>query len=93
MHMKSVFRLHDGVQVRRERFGLLFYHYAGPKLFFVPCEDLVDESFFCGEQALGDLIDAVRDMRGWSEEVAKKQVLRLMELLTSKDLCYEQSVC
>jgi hypothetical protein len=39
------------------------------------------------------LIDAVRDRRGWSEETAKNQVLRLMELLTSKGLCYEQSVC
>ncbi len=93
MYMKSIFRLHEGVQVRREKFGLLFYHYAGPKLFFVPCGDMVDQSFFSGEQALGDLVHAVQHRRGWSEEIAEKQVVRLMELLTSKGLCYEQSLC
>lgn len=93
MCMKLAYRLSDGVQVRSERFGLLFYHYAGPKLYFVPSHDLIDESFFCGESTLGTLIGAVRDKRGWSEETAKRHVLSILHLLECRGLVHEQHVC
>jgi putative mycofactocin binding protein MftB len=92
MCTKSAYRLRKGVQVRQEKFGLLLYHYAGPKLYFVPSGDLVDESFFSGESTLGDLIDEVSGKRGWSEETAKLHVLRILNILKSKGLVYEQPV-
>lgn len=90
MCTKSAYRLSKGVQVRQERFGLLLYHYAGPKLFFVPSRDLVGESFFSGESTLGDLIDEVSDKRGWSAETARRHLLRILNILKSKGLVYEQ---
>jgi putative mycofactocin binding protein MftB len=93
MCRKSVYHLRDGVQVRSESFGLLFYHHAGPKLYFVPSRDLIDDSFFCGESTLGGLIGAVRDKRGWSEETAKRHVLSILHLLESRGLVHEQPVC
>lgn len=92
MCMSSVYRLCKGVQVRPERFGLLFYHCAGPKLYFVPSNDLVDESFFRGNQTLGDLTGAIRDRRGWSEEAAERHLSKLMQLMKSRGLVYEQPV-
>ncbi len=93
MYTKSAYRLCEGVQVRPEKFGLLFYHYAGPKLYFVPSNDLVDESFFHGAQTLDDLVVAVRDRRGWSEKTAEQHLLSLLKLLKSKGLVHEQSIC
>lgn len=46
MRTDSRYRLCTGVQVRSEKFGLLFYNYAGPKIYFVPSRDLVDDGFF-----------------------------------------------
>lgn len=92
MCMSSVYRLCEGIQVRPEKFGLLFYHSAGPKLYFVRSNDLVDESFFCGKQTLRDLISAIRDARGWSEDVAERHLSGLMQLLKSRGLVYEQPV-
>jgi len=93
MGITARYLLCEGVQVRSESFGLLFYHYAGPKIYFVRSNDLVDESFFSGKQTLSDLIDALRQTRGWSEKLAKRQLSTLMRLLKSRGLVYEQPVC
>lgn len=91
--MDSTYQLCEGVQVRSEKFGLLFYHYAGPKLYFVRSNDLVDESFFSGKKKLSDLIGAIRERLGWSEKVIERQLSMLMRLLKSRGLVYEQPVC
>ncbi|MEW6140400.1 MAG: mycofactocin biosynthesis chaperone MftB [Thermodesulfobacteriota bacterium] len=93
MLTKSVYHLRHGVQVRSENFGLLFYHHAGPKLYFVPSRDLIDASFFYGESTLAGLIGAVRDKRGWSEETARLRILSILRLLKSRGLVYEQPAC
>lgn len=93
MGMDSIYQLCEGVQVRSEKFGLLFYHYAGPKLYFVRSSNLVDESFFSGKQKLSDLIGVIRKTRGWSEKVAERQLSTLMRLLQSRGLVHEQPLC
>lgn len=93
MGMTSTYKLCEGVQVRSEKFGLLFYHYAGPKIYFVRSNDLVDASFFSGRQPLGEAIRALRETRGWPEKLARGQLSKLMQLLTSRGLVYEQPVC
>lgn len=90
--MNSKYFISEGVQVRSERFGLLFYHYAGPKLYFVRSSDLVDETFFSGKQTVSDLIQTLRKTRGWSEELAERQLSKLMQPLKSRGLIYEQHV-
>ncbi len=51
MESQSVYVLEEGVQVRREKFGLLFYDYRGPRLYFVPSKDLLEDGFFDGTQS------------------------------------------
>jgi putative mycofactocin binding protein MftB len=46
------YKLAPGAQVREEKFGLLFYHRAGPRLYFLNCGALLGERFFAGEITL-----------------------------------------
>ena len=46
------YKLASGAQVREEKFGLLFYHRAGPRLYFLNCGALLGERFFAGEITL-----------------------------------------
>ena len=51
------YKLAPGAQVREEEFGLLFYHRAGPRLYFLNCGPLLDEHFFAGEFTLEKWMD------------------------------------
>ena len=50
--MAQKFKLAPGTQVREEDFGLLFYTQAGPRLYFLPSDDLLDHRFFNGDASL-----------------------------------------
>ncbi len=93
MRTDSKYRLCTGVQVRSEKFGLLFYNYAGPKIYFVPSRDLVHDSFFSGHQSIGDLIRSVEKRKGWSRRRTELQLSTFLRQLETKGLIYEQSVC
>ena len=93
MRTDSKYRLCKGVQVRSEKFGLLFYNYAGPKIYFVPSKDLVEDGFFSGSQSVFDLIRVLEKRKGWSKEQTEKQLLTLFRQLETKGLVYEQSIC
>jgi putative mycofactocin binding protein MftB len=93
MGPKSVYKLPDGVQVRREKFGLLFYDYRGPKLFFVPSKDLVEDDFFDGAHTIGGLVESICAEHDWPRGLVAGKVNLILELLKSKGLIYEQSVC
>lgn len=55
MELTKGYRLAKGVQVRKESFGLLFYDYKGPRLYFVPSKDLLTDTFFNGEKSVKDI--------------------------------------
>jgi len=93
MNSNSTYLLCKGVQVRPEKFGLLFYHYKGPKLYFAPSAELFDADFFRGRQALGDLIAALRQVHKQPQEAIKKRLRTFLNLLASKGLIYEQPLC
>ena len=59
MGQEAVYCLSAGVQVRREKFGLLFYDYRGPRLYFAPTRDLIQEGFFAGQVTVADLTGAI----------------------------------
>ena len=46
------YMLAPGTQVREEDFGLLFYTMNGPRLFFLSSGELLESSFFRGDQTL-----------------------------------------
>ncbi len=93
MYSESVYRLWDGVQVRKEKFGLLFYDYRGPKLHFLPSKDLISETFFLGHATAGELVESICTEHGGSPESIRKLVNKVLEMLRSKGLIYEQPVC
>lgn len=90
----AAYKLWDGVQVREEDFGLLFYDYRGPKLIFLPSKDLIPEDFFSGDRTAGALVDSLCSRHGESyRDLVRDQVDRILEILLSKGLIYEQPVC
>ncbi len=93
MRLHSVYNLKAGVQVREEKFGLLFYNYAGPRLYFVPTEDLIEDAFFDGKQQVGELVENIQSRRGWPRQWIESQIGRVLRMLEEKELVYGESVC
>jgi putative mycofactocin binding protein MftB len=87
-------RLAQGVQVRKEKFGLLFYDYRGPRLYFLPTGDLISESFFATDQTLSQLITAIHGKRRWSTRQEIVAYLKpIFAKLMAKGLIHGQSLC
>lgn len=93
MQSYSVYNLNKGVQVRKEKFGLLFYNYAGPRLYFVPTQDLISNDFFEGKQKVNELIDDLETKYQWPRQWIEDRVGQILEVLEQKGLIYGQSVC
>ena len=87
-------RLSPGVQVRKEKFGLLFYDYRGPILHFLPTGDLISETFFSTDQTVNQLIAAIQWKRRWSahQEIAD-YVKQIVTKLMARGLIHGQSLC
>ena len=90
MHLDSVYRLATGVQVRNEVFGLLFYDYRGPRLYFVPSKKMINDTFFEGQQPVADLLDRLCTDTPWPREKIHEQLARVLEKLESKGLIHGQ---
>ena len=88
----KVYCLNEGVQVRPEVFGLLFYDYRGPKLYFVPSRDLINISFFAGRQTEQELIETIATGHPWSRRDIQYRVLQILEMLEKKGLVHGQSL-
>ncbi len=93
MHLNSVYRLADGVQVRNENFGLLFYDYRGPRLYFVPSKELFGDVFFEGRQPVGDLLDRLCEDAPLQRVQIQAQLKQVLEALEGKGLIYGQPIC
>jgi putative mycofactocin binding protein MftB len=89
----SVYSLNKGVQVRRERFGLLFYDYRGPRLYFLPTKSLVDETFFNGTQTLTELVNSIHASSQWPQNWIEERLGQIMNQLEAKGLIHGQSIC
>jgi putative mycofactocin binding protein MftB len=87
------FRLVDGVQVRREKFGLLFYDYKGPKIYFVASGGLVADDFFEGEKTLGQLADGLEKEHRLPRNNILTHLESLLEKLETKGLINGQPLC
>ncbi len=88
-----VFNLNMGVQVRREKFGLLFYNYRGPRLYFLPSQNLVDDHFFDGTQSLSELVNTIHARHHWPLSWIEERILQIMGQLEAKGLIHGQSIC
>jgi putative mycofactocin binding protein MftB len=86
------FRPTDGVQVRQESFGLLFYNYRGPRLFFVPTKDLIDADFFTGRQTVSDLIKSICRRKGLAQAKVGTTIAGILAKLEEKGLINGQPI-
>lgn len=93
MNLFRIYKLNKGVQVRREKFGLLFYNYRGPRLYFLPSQDLVEDNFFDGTQSLGELVNTVRERHHWPRPWIEERLGQVMNQLEAKGLINGQSIC
>ncbi len=93
MSPAKVYRLIDGVQVRQEKFGLLFYNYRGPRLYFMPSRDLIDCSFFEGNQTVPELIEFIAGQHSWPRQWIQDRVHQVLEMLEVKGLVHGQPLC
>lgn len=93
MGTETVYSLTDGVQVRKEKFGLLFYNYRGPRLYFVPSKDLIDPKFFDGRSKADELIKNIHAAHPWPLDWVEKWVAQILTMLENKGLINGQSIC
>jgi putative mycofactocin binding protein MftB len=93
MDSSRVYRLNKGVQVRREKFGLLFYNYRGPRLYFLPSQDLVEDDFFDGTRSLAELAGAIQSRHLWPRPWVEERLGQIMNQLEAKGLIHGQSIC
>ncbi len=93
MPLNTVYRLAAGVQVRNEVFGLLFYDYRGPRLYFVPSRNLMADTFFEGRQSVGDLLDQLCDEMPWPRSQLADQLDKVLATLEGKGLIHGESIC
>lgn len=92
MTSKRGYILAKGVQVRKEIFGLLFYDYRGPRLYFVPSKDLLPDAFFDGKQSIKDLADIVASSSSWSCKQIQDHLKKILKTLEGKGLVYGQPI-
>jgi len=90
MGSETVYTLAEGVQVREEIFGLLFYDYRGPKLYFAPTRDMIGSDFFDGRQSMQQLIESIITEHHWPRSQIEKQLDRVFKMLRQKGLINEQ---
>ncbi len=93
MSLDTRYRLRDGVQVRKETFGLLFYNYRGPRLYFVPTKDLVEPAFFTSCKNTKELVNSIEEAKAWPHAWIENWVNQLMNTLEQRGLIYGQSIC
>jgi len=93
MNLRKVYSLKSGVQVRRETFGLLFYDYRGPRLYFVPTKDLIEAEFFHGRRSVAELVGDIEARHHWPTDWIEDRIDQVLTTLERKDLIHGQSIC
>jgi putative mycofactocin binding protein MftB len=86
------YRPADGVQVREEAFGLLFYDYRGPRLYFVPSKDFIDVGFFSGRQSVSGLIASICARKEYAKALVEERITQVLAKLEDKGLIYGQPI-
>lgn len=89
----SAFRLSEGVQVRNEKFGLLFYNYRGPRIYFVPSKGLIADNFFDGKKTIAQLADSLEKEHCLPRDKIVNHLGAILQALEIKGLINGQPLC
>jgi putative mycofactocin binding protein MftB len=84
------FCLADGVQVRRESWGLLFYRPGPHKLCFVKSGDWLNPAHFDGSWTFAAIIDDVSRRTGVSRGTIERSFLRLADRLVKNRVILDE---
>jgi putative mycofactocin binding protein MftB len=76
------YRLADNVQVRKESWGLLFYHQQRHKVLFVKSGDWLYPEHFSGTWTYKTIVEDIAQRTGSTEESLKISLPKLTERLT-----------
>jgi putative mycofactocin binding protein MftB len=87
------YKLASGVQVRDEKFGLLFYNYRGPRLYFLSTKDLITSDFFNGHKSASELIESICSQNMWPKVRVRDRIGQVLIMLEKKGLIRGQSIC
>jgi hypothetical protein len=83
-------RLAEGVQVRKESWGLLFYRPASHKICFVRSGDWLSPECFDGTRTPEEIIDDIAGRTGAPREIIERSLSKLTErLLKSRVIAHE----
>ena len=77
------YRLADSVQVRKESWGLLFYHQARHRMCFVRSGDWLYPRHFDGTWTDKSIIDDIVERTGTPAEIIERSLPKLTKRLTS----------
>lgn len=77
------FRLADNVRVRKENWGLLFYHQSRHKILFVKSGDWLQPEHFNGSWTLEKLVQDIGQRTGKSADIIEKTLPGLTRRLTA----------
>jgi putative mycofactocin binding protein MftB len=84
------FKLKQGVRVRRERFGLLFYSRNGPKLTFVYSGPWICPEIFSGQVILRDWLHREALKNSAAKPIGlEAKISRALSKLVDKGLIFE----
>ena len=86
--MDGRYLLVEGTQIRQEDFRLLFYTQKGPRLYFLPSGNIIDKSFFQGDQSLEEWLTRKK----WEKSVSGRKLDSLksaLENLRDKGVIHE----
>lgn len=81
-----VYRLADGVQVRKESWGLLFYSSSKHKLRFVKSGDLLHPRYFDGTWTAERMIEDAAGIKGSNNRALGPSILKLIKYLVDSEL-------
>ena len=86
MNKNMVCRLAKGVQVRKEKWGLLFYSQTSHKVCFIGSGDLFYPHYFDGTWTLVSLIADIANRVRIKPETVKNQVVNLTKQLEDRGM-------
>jgi hypothetical protein len=83
-------RLAEGVQVRKESWGLLFYSQSRHKLCFVRSGDWLYPGHFDGTWTLESMVDDIAGRTGTPAEIIERSIPRLTGQLASNRMIADE---
>jgi putative mycofactocin binding protein MftB len=84
------FRLADGVQVRRESWGLLFYRPGPHKLCFVKSADWLNPDHFDGSWTFASVVGDISRRTGAPAATIERSLLRLTDRLVKNRVILDE---